>query len=171
MRCAVPTIGEGALGALMHIIAAILLMLSLAAPAVAGPPDDDLILSKSDAQAMFAFSRSRWEANVAAVVAARLGEVTGSPKTGTGVSFKTPVGVVQTLPIYVDSDAKPNKLQVTVEYQRLAGWLLSDVSVQSAIAKAEQEMLPEYIVNGNFKRVEGGGLTVFFTILEASKPR
>ena len=104
-----PTIAEDALGALMHIIAAILLMLSLATPAVAGPPDDDLILSKSDTQAMFAFSRSQWEANVAAVVAARLGEVTGSPKTGIGLSLKTPAGVVQTLPVYVDSDAKPNK--------------------------------------------------------------
>jgi hypothetical protein len=152
--------------AFKQVIAAILLMLSLAAPVAAGPPDEDLVLSKSDARAMFAFSRSHWEANVAAVVAARLGEATGSPKTGIGVSLKTPVGVIQTLPIYVGSNAKPNSLQVTVEYQRLAGWLLSDVGVQAAIAKAEQEMLPEYIVSGDFKRV-AGGLAVFFLIVEA----
>jgi hypothetical protein len=98
------------------LIAAVALTLGFAAPVIAGSPDEDAILSKSDTRAMFAFSRSQWEANVAAVVAARLGEATGSPKTGIGVSLKTPYGVVQTLPIYVGSDAKPNKLQVTVEY-------------------------------------------------------
>ena len=85
----------------MRIIAAILQMLSLAAPVAAGTTDDDAILSKSDARAMFAFSRPQWEANVAAVVTAGLGRATGSPATGIGVTLKTPVGAVQTLPVYV----------------------------------------------------------------------
>ena len=138
--------------------------------APAGPPDEDAILSKSDTQAMFAFSRSQWEANVAAVVAAGLGEAIGSPKTGIALSLKTPVGVVQTLPIYVGSDAKPNTLQVTVQYRRPAVWLLSDAGAQASIAKAKQEMLPEYTASGDFKRFEGG-LTFVFTISEASPGR
>jgi hypothetical protein len=51
--------------AFKHVIAAGVLMLSFAAPVVAGP-FEDAILSKSDTQAMFALSRSQWEANVAA---------------------------------------------------------------------------------------------------------
>lgn len=152
--------------AFKHIIAAIILMF-FAASAVAGPPDEYAILSKSDTGVVFSFSRSQWEANVAAVVAAGLGEAIGSPKTGIGLSLETPAGVVQTLPIYTDSDANPNALQVTVEYQRLAGLLLSDIGVQASIAKAKQEMSPEYIVSGDFKRVKGG-LMVSFKIVETS---
>ncbi|MGC2456312.1 MAG: hypothetical protein WA592_26505 [Pseudolabrys sp.] len=147
----------------MRIIAAILLMLSLAAPVAAGTTDDDAILSKSDARAMFAFSRPQWEANVAAVVTAGLGRATGSPATGIGVTLKTPDGAVQTLPVYVGSDAKPNKLLVTVEYSGFPAGVLSDAGVQASIAKAKQEMLPEYIVSGDFKRA-AGEIAIFFTI-------
>jgi hypothetical protein len=48
----------------------------------------------------------------------------------------------------------------------LPAWLFSDAGAQAAIAKAKQEMLPEYIVSGDFKRV-ASGVVVFFTILEA----
>jgi hypothetical protein len=43
---------------------------------------------------------------------------------------------------------------------------LNDAGVQASIAKAKQEMLPEYIVSGDFKRA-AGGIAIFFTILEA----
>jgi hypothetical protein len=151
--------------AFKDIIAAAVLILSVAAPVVAGPPDEDAILSKPDARAMFAFSRPQWEANVAAVVTAGLGRASGSPRTGIGLSIETPEGAVQTLPVYVGSDAKPTKLQVTVEYRLPAGQL-NDAGVQASIAKAKQEMLPEYIVSGDFKRA-AGGIAIFFTILEA----
>jgi hypothetical protein len=45
--------------ALKHVIAVVALTLGLAAPVVAGSPDEDAILSKSDARVMFAFSRPR----------------------------------------------------------------------------------------------------------------
>ena len=111
-------------------------------------------------------SRPQWEANVAAVVTAGLGRASGSPTTGIGLSIETPEGAVQTLPVYVGSDAKPNKLHVTVEYSGFPAGVLSDAGVQASIAKAKQEMLPEYIVSGDFKRA-AGGIAIFFTILEA----
>jgi len=49
MRYAVPRSGGGAIGALMHIIAAILLMLSLAGPLAAGPQEDaDAAMKRHD---------------------------------------------------------------------------------------------------------------------------
>jgi hypothetical protein len=151
--------------AFKHVIAAAVLMLSFAAPVVAGP-FEDAILSKSDTQAMFALSRSQWEANVGAHVVTGLGRAMGSPKTGIGLSTETPLGLLEVLPIYVDSDAKPKAVQIIVGYRPQAAALLSDASLQHTIALAKQEMLPEFLIRGDFKRFEGG-LVIYFSILEA----
>ena len=51
-------------------------------------------------------------------------------------------------------------------YRPPAAALLSDAGLPDAITLAKQEMLPEFIVSGDFKRVEGS-VAIFFLIIEA----
>lgn len=150
--------------AFKYIIAASILTFSFAVPVVAGPLD--AILSKSDTQTMFTLSRSQWEANVAAVAALGLGRAMGSPKTALGLSTETPIGLLEVVPVYFDSDAKPTAVQIIIGYRPAAAALLSDAGLQDAIALAKREMLPEFILSGIFKRLEGS-VAIFFLIIEA----
>jgi hypothetical protein len=150
--------------AFKYIMAASVLMFSFAAPLVAGPLD--AILSKSDTHTKFTLSRTQWEANVAAVAALGLGRAMGSSKTGIGLSTETSIGLLEVVPVYFDSDAKPTAVQIIVGYRPPAAALLSDAGLQDAIALAKKEMLPEFIVSGDFKRVEGS-VAIFFLIIEA----
>ena len=149
--------------AFKSIIAASVLTFSFAVPVVAGPLD--AILSKSDTQTMFTLSRSQWEANVAAVAALGLGRAMGSSKTGLGLSTEAPIGLLEVLPVYFESDAKPKAIHIIVGYRPQAAAQLSDASLQDTIELAVQEMLPEYLVRGDFKRVEGA-VVIFFLITE-----
>jgi hypothetical protein len=94
----------------------------------------DAILSKSDMQTMFTLSRSQWEAN--AVAALGLGRAMGSSKTGIGLSTETSIGLLEVVPVYFDSDAKP--IQIIVGYRPPAAALLSDAGLQDAIRTASK---------------------------------
>ena len=86
---------------------------------MAGPLD--AILSKSDTQTMFTLSRSQWEANVAAVAALGLG------RAGLGLPTETPIDLLEVLPVYFESDAKPKAIHIIVGYRPQAaagGWAL-----------------------------------------------
>jgi hypothetical protein len=130
----------------------------------ASAQSDIEILSKEDAAQVFALSKAQWRENLVAVVKAGLGT-----RTGDALTLKAPKGVVTTLPIYSQTDARPSRLEVTVVMEREDVTRFDDAMVADMMQYMRRQMEPEYIATGRAERILGGGMRFLFTVSE--KPR
>lgn len=147
-------------------VAAMLLSL-IAALAQGGAPDLE-ILSKDDARAIFAMTRSEWVENVQRAVTAGAARAMGRPESG-GVTMvmTSQAGELFVRPDYSD-EGTPDFLIVTVGYRSPTVEPLTDAALNDAIERAKRQMEPEYEVTGRVERLEGS-LAIFFTITEKNR--
>jgi len=168
------------------LLAALVVSLSLAAPVLAGPFEDEVaafytsllfpvaafaqkatprveILSKDYARAIFAMTKSQWLTNVRQAVAAGAARLIGSQKTGFGMATKTPDAFLIVKPDYDENEQIPDFILVSVGYSHSISALLTDGALRDAIQTAKAQMMPEYDAHGSFERIQGRA-AIFFTI-------
>ena len=127
------------------------------------------ILSKDDAQAMFAMTEDQWLANVQGAVASGMAKPVGTPGSGFGMAMSTAEGdILMVRPSYGEDKQTPEFIQVTVGYRDPRSALLTDAMLQETIRAAQAEMKPEYDVMANVERI-AGGVSIFFIITESKR--
>jgi len=140
-------------------------MFSISLPASAEEPPEE-ILSKVDAQTVFAMSEKEWIANVRKAIDQGVARVTGSLESGIGMVTTTPEGSILIVrPMYFADKNRPSAIQVIVGYRPAYSKLLSDEKIKATVEEAKKEMLPDYLVHGEIKKIKDG-TTVFFIIEE-----
>jgi hypothetical protein len=87
-------------------------------------------------------------------------------RTGDALTVKAPKGVVTTLPIYSRTDARPQRLEVTVEMEREDVKRFDDAMVADIMHYMRGQMEPEYVATGRAERIQGGGMRFFFNVSE-----
>ena len=142
---------------MIRLLVAVLLL--LVSPASA--QRDIEILSKEDAAQVFALSKVQWRENLVAVAKTGMGT-----RTGDALTVKAPKGVVTPLPIYSRTDARPSRLEVTVEMEREDVTRFDDAMVADVMQHMRRQMEPEYVATGRAERIQGGGMRFFFTVSE-----
>ena len=126
-------------------------------------PEIDLeLLSKADAQAIFAMTRDEWTENVRGAVATGMATAGGTPDSGLCMNMVTETGLLSVTPDYSE-EGKPDFIQVTVAYPSPPKHL-SKAALDDAIGTATDQMKPEYKVVGRAEWIMQG-LAVFFTIM------
>lgn len=120
------------------------------------------ILSKADADAMFALSKDEWNANVLAAAAA--GAAKAIPGSGNVLKMGTrqEVGLLVVAPSYDDSPGHPSFLQVSIFYERKISSLMTGDALNSIKQKASYELAPEYNVAMVREEMASGLLLMFF---------
>jgi hypothetical protein len=141
--------------------AALIVMLLLFLSPVATAQRDTEILSKEDAAEVFALTRQQWRENVVAVVTAGFGT-----RTGDALTVKTRSGIVTTLPIYSQTDARPSRLEITVLTERQDVRGLGDARVAEMMQHMSRQMQPEYVATVRAERTRGG-VRFSFTVSES----
>jgi hypothetical protein len=125
------------------------------------------ILSKDDAQAMFAMTEDQWLANVQGAVASGMAKPIGTPESGVGMAMSTAEGdILMVRPSYGEDKQNPEFIQVTVGYRDPGSALLTDAVLSETIQAAQTQMKPEYDVMGNVQRITSG-VSIFFIITES----
>ena len=140
--------------------ASLLVVLILLASGASAQPDIE-ILSKADAAQVFALSKTQWRENLVAVVKAGIGF-----REGDALTLNAPKGVVTTLPIYSQSDARPSRLEITVVMERKDVTRFDDTTVRNMMQHVRRQMEPEYVATGRAERIEDGGMRFFYTVSE-----
>ena len=124
------------------------------------------ILSKDDAQAMFAMTEDQWLANVQGALASGMAKPIGTPESGVGMAMSTAEGdILIVRPSYGEDKQNPEFIQVTVGYHDPRSAVLTDAALNEAIQAAQAQMKPEYDVMANVERITGG-VSLFFIITE-----
>jgi hypothetical protein len=127
------------------------------------------ILSKDDAQAMFAMTEVQWLANVQGAVASGMATPIGSSESGVGMAMTTAEGdLLIVRPSYGEDKQNPEFIQVTVGYRHPRSALLTDAALNETIQAAQAQMKPEYDVMGNVERITGR-VSIFFIITESKQ--
>ena len=125
------------------------------------------ILSKDDAQAMFAMTENQWLANVQGAVASGMAKPIGTPESGVGMAMSTAEGdILMVGPSYGEDKQNPEFIQVTVGYRDPRSALFTDTALDETIQAAQSQMQPEYDVMANVERITGG-VSIFFIITES----
>lgn len=148
--------------ATLVVFSLLALMIAQPTSAQSVTPNDEMLLSKQDAQLMFSFSRDQWNANVSAAVSKGMAKATGLPESGLGMATPHDNGFMIVRPDF-SSGAEPDFIQVIVGYRAPMASLLSLETLQSMAVKAKAELAPEYNVNANVERVANGKV-IFFII-------
>ncbi len=138
-------------------------MLMLVLPSAAWAQADSDILSKDDAAQVFALSKRQWRENATNVVRAGLGS-----RAGDALTLTTPHGRVTTLPVYAKDDARPSRLEVTVEMEAEHFKLFTDDLARDLLRDVRAQMAPEYGADGRVERT-ARGMIFFFTVTEAGR--
>ena len=127
------------------------------------PANDGAILSKEDAAAMFALSKSEWNDNVLAVSLAGAATAIKGPSDvltmGTG---DRSVSYMVVAPSYDDGDPRPLFLQIMVVYPHENSIDYTGEAASHVTARARQEMKPEYDVVGTHADTDLGFEFTFF---------
>jgi len=122
------------------------------------------LLSKKDAQAVFAMTRANWISNVENSVAAGKAEAMGTPASGLAMVITTVQARLIVKPDYTSNEQRPDFVQVTVAYlDPKVSAVMKDAMLRSAIEAAEKQLAPEFSVIGNFEKIQGRSV-IFFLI-------
>lgn len=157
-------------GPVARLLLALLVSASWGSAAAAQPPNIEM-LSKDDALKIFAMSRQQWERNVTALVAAGAAERTyPSPLGLVGMVMNTPEGTVITRLDYSQGDARPAFAQMAFTVGPSWSARLTEASALETIADIQQQLAPEFDVDGRVDRLSGGP-AFFFIIRERAGAR
>ena len=144
-----------------HLLSLFLFL--LVTTASAQPRIEDAILSKKDAMAMFAMSKSKWNKNV--LSAASTGQFKAVQGSGgiLGMGSRHPGGTALLVkPYYDKGDKKPDLLQIITVFPLKFRFLFSKKSVDDFQQTAKNEMKPEYNIILIFKEEPYGFVFDFF---------
>jgi hypothetical protein len=136
----------------------------VSARAQSAEPDDQMILSKSDATMIFSLSRDQWNKNVSAAAISGEARAMGKAENGYGMVSEHVMGFMIVNPDYSSED-KPGFIQVSVAYRAPYSSQINDQTLMKTILQAREELAPEFSVIGDVQHLEGG-LGVFFIILQ-----
>lgn len=143
----------------------IVVVAALLLASVASAQRDIEILSKEDTRQVFGLTKQQWRENLVAVVKAGLGT-----RLGDALTSKVPKGIVTTLPIYSQTDARPSRLEVTVVMEREDVTRFDDATVVDMMMQyVRRQMEPEYVATVRAERIEGGGMRFFYTVSEKQR--
>jgi hypothetical protein len=92
----------------------------------------------------------------------------GTNEMGLGMVTETPNGLLEVRPLYINNDARPKALQVSLLYRPYVASQMDNAAVGEAVTAAKKQMDPEYDVTSNVERIKGG-LAIFFMIVETEK--
>ena len=130
-------------------------------------PGEIEILSKVDALRLFGLTKEQWLQNVRdAVAAGAATETDRQPSRMPGMSTTTSEGGLLTVRLdYSNGDRRPVFIQVAVGYRPNRAARFTDQTLRDLIAAAQLQMAPEFEVQGNAERIEGG-VGIFFHIID-----
>jgi len=136
------------------------LIVSLSTPALG---QDEAILSKEDAAAVFSMNKQEWNGNVLASEAVGL-TATIEGENGVlkmGIQYSEGVAMLVS-PSYDYGDARPSFVQVVVVYPEPLASIFTEETARAVKEKAVAEMSPEYDVTALHEESEIGFMFHFF---------
>ena len=139
--------------------------LSLGSAGTARGAESEL-LSKADAVRLFDMTKQQWVENVKTGVASGVARAIGSDPMP-GMAMVTDEGDQFTVGVdYSQGDSKPVFIQITVGYRPERRPQVTSAMLKGVVSEAQRQMAPEFRVIGRVEAIEGGGVGVFFQILD-----
>jgi hypothetical protein len=155
---------------MVRFVAAVLFFIASGYSVGAQQPGEIEILSKADAARLFGLSRAQWAQEVRrAVVTGAAEQTPGGDLHLVGMFTTTADGDLLTVRLdYSQGDKRPGFIQVVVGYKPERATQFDGQNLDDLIAGSQRQMAPEFDVIGKAERI-GGGLALFFTILEKTR--
>jgi hypothetical protein len=116
----------------------------------AATPDDQMILSKADADMMFRLSLDEWNQNVRMAQQAGMSRSSGEPENGLVQMLETPQGGLTVNPHYEKSKRKPDYLLVTVGYRPPHSQIFTEKGVRELLDLAIVQLGGTYVVTNQY---------------------
>jgi len=113
-------------------------------------PDDQMILSKADADMMFSLSLDEWNQNVLMAQQAGMSRSSGNPENGLTQMLETPEGAVMVNPHFEKSKRKPDFLLVTLGYRPPYSQIFTEKVVRKLLDRAIVQLGETYVVTNQY---------------------